>query len=496
MGGSWAHTSGGPPALMLHRPAPSGGGLYPIEAYAAQVGALSHYAPAHHVLEVLNGGDHRPAVTAALADPPREPADVHLLLSAVFWRQGFKYGDFAYRLQCQEIGALITQARAVAERDGIVVRAHLRFDDGAVARLLGLDPEAEGVLAVLSLTGGRIGECTDTDAGADTDTDGTADTAADTGTKSSTSTNTNTNTNTATGGGTATDTGTRSAVEPAAQPRPAAPPVPVTGRLPHLAALHARAAAAARAPACTVPACAVGRTAEPQRVPVPLPAVAPPVQAAGIGARRSTPRGYRPDPVAAAEVARILAAAWAAGADDIPGARDRPCTLELYLVALRTTGLAAGGYRYRGGWHAVEPVGAAGDIGPAIARGPLTANARAALRGAAAVLIPVGDQLAGSTEFGARWYRIQQAETGMALHRAALAAPPLGLSARIHSDGTNAVTEAALGLAGTGRTPLGFLLIGVPATGGPVLDGRLALSTGTAGGDGRRPSAASAASCQ
>ncbi|MGW3773819.1 hypothetical protein [Actinomadura verrucosospora] len=99
----------------------------------------------------MREGDHRAAVNAALAEPLDGPAGAYLLLTAVFWRSGFKYGDFSYRLQCQEVGALAAQARAVAERDGTIVQTYLRFDDHALTGLLGLDPEAEGLLAVLSL---------------------------------------------------------------------------------------------------------------------------------------------------------------------------------------------------------------------------------------------------------------------------------------------------------------------------------------------------------
>lgn len=81
---------------------------------------------------------------------------------------------------------------------------------------------------------------------------------------------------------------------------------------------------------------------------------------------------------------------------------------------------------------------------------------------AAAAVVPVGDQTTGSTTFGDRWCRLQQAEAGLVLHRAAL-----GLAARIHSDGTNPATDAALGV----RDPLhglSFLLLGTPRPGSTV----------------------------
>ncbi|MFD0473631.1 nitroreductase family protein [Nonomuraea thailandensis] len=92
-----------------------------------------------------------------------------------------------------------------------------------------------------------------------------------------------------------------------------------------------------------------------------------------------------------------------------------------------------------------------------------------ALRGAAAVLIPVGDPVAGARTFGDRWYRMQQMEAGLIAQRATLAATALGLAARIHSDGANETTDEALGLAGTPLRSLSFLAMGTPPTGGPLV---------------------------
>lgn len=73
-----------------------------------------------------------------------------------------------------------------------------------------------------------------------------------------------------------------------------------------------------------------------------------------------------------------------------------------------------------------------------------------------------------SLVLGDLWYRLQQAEAGLVVHRAALAAAALGLAARIHSDGTNPATDTALGL-GTGPwRSLSFLPIGTPRTSGPA----------------------------
>jgi hypothetical protein len=80
---------------------------------------------------------------------------------------------------------------------------------------------------------------------------------------------------------------------------------------------------------------------------------------------------------------------------------------------------------------------------------------------AAFALIPVGDPTAGLAEVGDRWYRLLHIETGRVLHRATLAAFGLGLATRIHSEGANDTTDAALGLSGTGYRSCSFLLAGL-----------------------------------
>jgi hypothetical protein len=154
------------------------------------------------------------------------------------------------------------------------------------------------------------------------------------------------------------------------------------------------------------------------------------------------------------------------------------------VAALSVAGVPARLFRYLPGQHALGEVGGP-DMVAAMAAGPLHANTRVALWHCAAVLIPVGDPLAGIRQFGDLWYRLQQAETGLVVHRAALAAAALGLAARIHSDGTNPVTDTALGL-GTGPwRSLSFLPIGTPRTSGPARTATAWL--GTANRPGHHP---------
>ncbi|MEO3805421.1 SagB family peptide dehydrogenase [Nonomuraea sp. B1E8] len=468
---------GRPPMLLTGRPAPSGGGLYPIEAYVAAgeprlpglPAALHHYDPVHHVLERVRDDDHVPALTGLLADVPSGGAadgaaggaapDLAILLSAVFWRSMFKYGDFGYRLICQETGVLVAQALAVGGRLGMAGRARLRFPDGEVDRLLGLDGVREATLAVLTFT-------------------------------------------LPSSGARPPDTGRPPASSPSSGrplPPPASPPAgelmsrpvadesrPLPRTMPdgHAAALHRACASASPGAPRIADAPHSPGSPEPAVVPPPrpqvragraLPAPEPATgahPAAGVPRRTSPVAGYRPVPLMGRALGAVLAAAGGGYPADLPGAATGPAATALCLLSLRVEGLPRGAYWYDPARHTLHELAGAGEV-EAVATGRLLANTRVALRGAAAALVPVGDPLAGARLFGDRWYRMQQMEAGLVAQRAALAAAALGLAARIHSDGANETTDEVLGLAATSLRSLSFVAMGTPPTGGPVVARRI-----------------------
>jgi SagB-type dehydrogenase family enzyme len=130
----------------VQRPAPSGGALYPIETYLAtsagpgRAAAVHHDDTAHHRLDHLRTSDHRATLISLLAASPPTLPDLVLALTAVFWRNGVKYDDFAYRLQCQETGGLTAQALALAAPLNLTTTVHLNFADQHTQSLLGLNP--------------------------------------------------------------------------------------------------------------------------------------------------------------------------------------------------------------------------------------------------------------------------------------------------------------------------------------------------------------------
>lgn len=440
---AWAHPTslsglptGAPPGVAVKRPAPSGGALYPIEAYLAtsagpgRAAALHHYDAAHHCLDLIRAGDHRAAFTSLLAAPPPALPDLVLVLTAVFWRNGFKYGDFAYRLQCQETGVLTAQALALAETWNLTGTVHLNFADHHTQALLGLEPTCEGPLAILTFT--------------------TKQTAH-------------------------TDTRPQTPHHPSyadliARPAIEAdnPPPSVTELLPHLTALHT---AAAHRPS-DVPEQDIAPPARPERhedrtVRLPQGHWAP--LADGIASRTSAPTGYLPTALGLESLAAVLTCAAAGYPGDLPSASRAPVSVTPYVLVLRVADITPGAYHYDTDTHTLTPVGDANAVA-AVAQGPLHTNTRHALGEAAAVLLPVGDPLEGTPRLGDRWYRIQQIETGLMVHHATLAATARRLATRIHSDGANHATDAALGLHATLLRSLSFLLFGHQRP-GPVLRG-------------------------
>nr|WP_026975250.1 SagB family peptide dehydrogenase [Alicyclobacillus contaminans] len=137
---------------------PSGGALYPSELYVYLKmdeipSGVYHYNAAHHRLVLLREGNFDAYLGRSLI----HPCDISrcfgaLFVSTVFWKNFFKYNQFAYRLQGMDAGAAIGQALEVAERFGLETTVCFQFLDRAVHHLLGLEESQENVYAVLPLS--------------------------------------------------------------------------------------------------------------------------------------------------------------------------------------------------------------------------------------------------------------------------------------------------------------------------------------------------------
>lgn len=143
-------------AVSYLRPVPSGGGLFPCELYLligpeqSPPAGIYHYDPLHHALDILRERDYSFALSACLAQPGERPSELALLLSCMFWKDAFKYGEFSYRLQSLDLGAVIGQYQLLIEHYGYKTKVNYRFLDLPVNRLLGLDTLYESVYAIIT----------------------------------------------------------------------------------------------------------------------------------------------------------------------------------------------------------------------------------------------------------------------------------------------------------------------------------------------------------
>ncbi|MGC9067834.1 MAG: SagB/ThcOx family dehydrogenase [Thermoprotei archaeon] len=129
---------------------PSAGALQPVEAYiiANYVNdinmGLYHYNPQDHTLEVLKKNDlRRTIVNIALDQDFLYNASIILILSTVYLRTLWKYGDRAYRYSLLDTGAAMENAYLAATSMGLGACAIGAYYDDDLNALLGLDENEE-----------------------------------------------------------------------------------------------------------------------------------------------------------------------------------------------------------------------------------------------------------------------------------------------------------------------------------------------------------------
>jgi len=147
-----------PSASNYFRAVSSGGALYPWEIYLALTArsgfapGLYHYDVAHHRLDVLRDGDATPLLEAAAGGAfDAAAASAVVIITAVFWKNAFKYSHGSARLHGLDSGILAAQFDYLAPGFGFSTRALTQFVDGAVSKLLGVDPGEEAPQLLLAL---------------------------------------------------------------------------------------------------------------------------------------------------------------------------------------------------------------------------------------------------------------------------------------------------------------------------------------------------------
>lgn len=146
------------PVQMYRRFVPSGGGLYPNELYVYlkttdTPDGIYHYDAAHHRLVLLREGSFDSYLARTLGNRcDMSGCFCTVFVSVMFWKNFYKYNDFAYRLQGLDSGVLIGQLLEVTKRFGYESGVYFQFLDRAVNHLLGISDREESVYAVIPLS--------------------------------------------------------------------------------------------------------------------------------------------------------------------------------------------------------------------------------------------------------------------------------------------------------------------------------------------------------
>lgn len=408
------------PVVHPRRAVASGGARYPIEAYvtanpAGYEPGLYHYDVVHDCLELVRRGDHRPMVTATLSTPQAPEPDLFVVLTAVFWRTAAKYGDFGYRLICQETGGIVAQIGLIASDLGLSTRLITHFAGRQLDKVLGLRHGVESAVAIV----GVRGACLSTPLGDDPH---------------------------------------------GAAARPVAEAPSVAATTPKMLARHLAGTTGGLGTVDALPAPSEAPITAPRPTArLPLPAATPPRPAGWLLQRSSAPSGFSSAAISADLLAGLLSVVEDHVEDE--GTEDPAGVSPLstvYVHALRVHDVPNGTYLYQSRESALTRVLTRWDSSPPGEYRATPASMLAAAE-AAALIVLVGDPLAGLPSMGNAWYRFQQIHSGQALHRIALAAASYGLTARIHSDLATGTTDDALGLTGTGHHSLAALLVGPPS---------------------------------
>jgi SagB-type dehydrogenase family enzyme len=143
------------------RAAPCTGALYHVDAYLVTAdlpdlaAGVYHHSPREAALGRLRAGDWRGVLAEASGgEPSVAQAPAIAVLASTYWRNAWKYRRRAYRHVFWDGGTIIAQLLAQAAADGWPARVVLGFADQAVEQLCGLDPDREGVVALLPLGSG------------------------------------------------------------------------------------------------------------------------------------------------------------------------------------------------------------------------------------------------------------------------------------------------------------------------------------------------------
>src|SRR5256712_4450778 len=142
---------------VLFRAAASTGALYQTEVYVAAGNVqdlppgLYHFCPGDFTLRRLRDGDVRHAFAEAAAEPDLARRAATIVLSALFWRNTWKYQGRGWRHLYWDSGTMLANLTAAAHGLGLTPRLLTGFVDADVNRLLGIDAEHEAALELVEI---------------------------------------------------------------------------------------------------------------------------------------------------------------------------------------------------------------------------------------------------------------------------------------------------------------------------------------------------------
>jgi SagB-type dehydrogenase family enzyme len=142
---------------VLFRAAASTGALYQTEVYVA-IGALEglapglyHFCPGDFTLRRLRDTDVRGALARAAADDDLGRRAAIVVLSAIYWRNTWKYQARGFRHLFWDSGTMLANLLATGDALGLDPTIVTGFVDDEVNHILGLDAERETALELVGL---------------------------------------------------------------------------------------------------------------------------------------------------------------------------------------------------------------------------------------------------------------------------------------------------------------------------------------------------------
>jgi SagB-type dehydrogenase family enzyme len=151
---------GSPQDPHLYRTNPSAGGLYPIELYwivldveGLEPGIWQFHAPGFALVPVWKGNFRAEALAALLGSPPAREASAIAVLTGIFSRGSWRYGERAYRRILLDAGHLAGNLLEAVRRESFEAVPLSGFCDACLSEFLFPDQDEVPLLAV------PVGKC-------------------------------------------------------------------------------------------------------------------------------------------------------------------------------------------------------------------------------------------------------------------------------------------------------------------------------------------------